>query len=106
MRDHLSLRGVYVESPHHNDGAHLEGGVPDDAMWKSRWRRLAAQSSSWYYTPPGKVGSWFTAVLSAEWQGVLDRKWNSKRPLIFAHVVLTKTMGAHKARDIRARIDR
>ena len=106
MRDHLSLRGVYVESPHHNDGAHLEGGVPDDAMWKSRWRRLAAQSSSWYSTPPSKVGRRITAVHSAEWRGVIDRKWNSKRPLVFAHVVLTKTLDACKAREIRARIDR
>ena len=35
-----------------------------------------------------------------------DRKWNSKRPLVFSHVVLTKTLGDHKAREIRARIDR
>ena len=36
---------------------------------------------------------------------MLDLKWNSERPLIFTHVVLTKTLGACKARDIRVRID-
>ena len=36
---------------------------------------------------------------------MLDRKWNSKRPLVFDHVVLTKTLGAHKAREIQERID-
>ena len=56
--------------------------------------------------PPGKVGRRFTAVMDAEWQGMLNWKWNSKRPLIFAHVVLTKTLGTRKARDIRANIDR
>ena len=37
---------------------------------------------------------------------MLDRKWNSEIPLVFAHVVLTKILGAHKAREIRARINR
>ena len=41
-----------------------------------------------------------------EWQGAIDRKWNSERPLVFAHLVLTKKIGARKAREIRARIDR
>ena len=36
---------------------------------------------------------------------MLDQKWNSERPLIFSHVVSTKTLGTHKAREIRARID-
>ena len=54
----------------------------------------------------GKVGRRFTAVLDAEWQGMLKRKWNPKRPLVFAHAVLTKTLGARKVREIRARIDR
>ena len=73
---------------------------------KKNWRQLAAQSASWYSTPPDKLGHRFTAVLATEWRGVLGRKWNSERPLVFAHVVLTKTLDACKAREIRARIDR
>ena len=38
-------------------------------------------------------------------QGVLDRNWNSERPLVFAHRVLTRTLSAHKTRDIRSRIN-
>ena len=105
-RAHLSLREVYGDFHQHNDGTHLAGGVPDDATWKSRWRRLAEQSASWYSAPPGKVGLRFTTVLAAEWRGVLGQKWNSKRPLVFAHVVLTKTLGACKSRETRARINR
>ena len=82
-----------------------QGGVLDKATWQIHWRRISAQSASWYSTPPGKVGRQFTAVLDAEWRGVLDRKWNSERPLVFSHVVLTKTQSARKAREILARIN-
>ena len=32
-------------------------------------------------------------------------KWNFKRPLVFAYMVLTRTLGAHKSREILARIN-
>ena len=38
---HLLLQGFYIEFPYHNDGLHLDKKVTDDAIWKSRWRRLA-----------------------------------------------------------------
>ena len=38
--------------------------------------------------------------------GVLNRSWNSERPLVFTHVVLTKTLGIRRDREIRARITR
>ena len=52
------------------------------------------------------MGRRFTAILAAEWSGVLNRSWNSERPLVFAHVVLTKTLGIRRAQEIRARITR
>ena len=105
-RAHLLLQGVYGDFPHHNDGSHLDGGIADNAAWKRCWRRLAAQSASWYATPSGAVGRRFTAILAVEWQGILGRSWNSKRPLVFAHVVLTNKLGVRRAREIRARITR
>ena len=36
---------------------------------------------------------------------MLDRKWNSEGPLVFAHVLLTRTLGTRKAREIWARVD-
>ena len=45
-------------------------------------------------------------ILAAECRGVLSRSWNSERPLVFAHVVLTKTLGVRRAREIRAWITR
>ena len=41
-----------------------------------------------------------------EWQGVLDRSWNSERPLIFSNLVLTKTLGVCREQEIRVRITR
>ena len=38
--------------------------------------------------------------------GVFNRSWNSERPLVFAHVVPTKTFGVRRAQEIRARITR
>ena len=67
--------------------------------------KLAVQYSRWYSTPPGNVGSQFTTVLAAEWLGVIGQKWNYERPHVFTHVVLTKTLSARKARDIRVRIN-
>ena len=103
---HLFFREVYGYSPHHNNGSHLDGGVTDDTIWQCCWRWLDAQSASWYATPTGVVGCCFTAILAVEWQGVIDRNWKSDRPLVFAHVILTKTLGIHRAREIRARITR
>ena len=100
------LQGVYKDVPYHNDRSHLDGGSADDAAWQRRWRRLAAQSESWYATPSGAVGSRFTEILAAEWRGVLARSWNSERPLVFAHIILTKMLGVRRAKEIQARITR
>ena len=99
-RAHVLLREVYGDSPHHNVRTHLTGRVPYDALWKKCWTKLAAQLSSWYSTPSGKAGCRFTKVLDAEWCEVIDHKWNSERPLVFPHVVLTRTLSARKARYI------
>ena len=105
-RAHLLLQEVYGDFPHHNDELHLDGGVEDNSIWKSCWRRLAVKSVSWYATPSGAVGHRFTTILAEEWQGVLNRSWNSERPLVFAHAVLTKTLGVRGSKEIRARITR
>ena len=52
------------------------------------------------------MGHRFTAILAAEWWEVLGRSWNSKRPLFFAHIVLTKTLGVCRAKETQARITR
>ena len=94
---HLLLKGVYGDLPHYNNGSHLDGGIMDNTAWQNCWRRLSAYSASWYATPSGAVGRHLTAILAAEWWGVLNRSWNSEIPPVFSHVVLTKTLGVCKA---------
>ena len=67
---------------------------------------MAAQFSSWYATPPVAVGSRFTSIMAVEWRGVLNRSYKSDRQLVFSHVVLTKTLGIRRAREISSRISR
>ena len=97
----MLLRGVYGDYLHHNDGLHLVGRIADNAIWKNHWHRIAVELASLYATPSGAVGCRFMSILPAEWLGVLRRTWNSKRPLVFDHVVLTKTVGVCRAREIR-----
>ena len=78
----------------------------DDAIWQRHSRRLAAQLASWYATPSGVVGRRFTAILTAEWRGVLSISWNSTRPFVFAHFVLTKMLGFRRDKEIHDRITR
>ena len=35
---HLLLQGVYRDFPHHNDRAHLDRGIMDNAVCQPRWR--------------------------------------------------------------------
>ena len=103
---HLLLQGVYGDFPHHNEWSHLDGGIADDIAWRRRWLRLDSHSSSWYATPSGAVGRRFMAILAAECRGIISRSWNSNRPLVFAHVIIMKTLGVCRAREIRAKITR
>ena len=106
VREHLLMKGVYVEYPHHINGSLLDRGVLYDAVWELQWRRLAPQLTSWYATPSGSVGSWFKTILDAEWQSVISRSWNSRRPLVLVHVFLTKTLVIRRSRGIRVRFNR
>ena len=56
--------------------------------------------------PSGAMGRRVTAILAEEWWGVLNRSWNSERPLVFANIILTNNLGVHRAQEIRARITR
>ena len=43
-------------------------------------------------------------LLATEFQGVLDQSCNSKIPVVFTHVVLTKTLGVFQAIDIQSHL--
>jgi hypothetical protein len=99
------LDAVFGDHPHHNDGRHLDGDIPQDLRWQRFWRRLAYISPTHYAAPKGRVGRRFVATLAREFKGVQARQWNSEHPLVFVSVVLQTTPGVKRARDIRQRLE-
>ena len=98
------LDSIYGDHVHDNDGTHLDGGIATDRLWQRRWTRMRQLSTTRYIVPKGAVGRRFLTILVDEFRGVRDRQWNSERPLIFATVVLQKTPGVRRAKDIRLRM--
>jgi hypothetical protein len=95
---------VYGDHPHSNDGCHLDGGISSDSVWQRRWKRMVQIAPTHYDAPKGKVGRRFIATLAREFQGIRSRSWNSERPLVFVSVILQKTPGVRRAKDIRRRL--
>ena len=101
----LLLDRIYGDHPHDNDGTHLDGGVPDDALWQHRFDQLSVRSPSHYSLPNGRVGKRFVRLLTEEFASVLTRDCNSEKPLVFVMVILQKDPMVRKARDIRRRLE-
>ena len=103
-RADLLLRRVYGDFSHDGDGCDLDRGIQGDQVWQSRWRRLAALTFPRNMVPQGKQGNAFLLELAAELDGVREGKWNSERPLVFFAVMLQRSPGVTRAKDIRAAI--
>jgi hypothetical protein len=101
--DKLLLK-VYGDYVHQNDGTHLDGGIADDKVWQKRWIDLAILPTQRYAAPKGAVGKRFVTLLATELAGIVQRKWNSERFLVFQSVILQKAKGVRGSGAIRARI--
>ena len=62
----IKLRSVYGNHVHRNDGTHLTGGIYDDALWQTRWRRISNLTLRFYDAPKGKAGQRFVILLTEE----------------------------------------
>jgi hypothetical protein len=100
----LLLDTVFGDHVHDNDGTHLDGGIANDAFWQCRWKRMAQLATTRYQVPKGKVGRRFLTILTHEFQGVRERRWNSEHPLVFVAVILQTTPGVRRSKDIRSRL--
>eukprot|EP00957_Ditylum_brightwellii_P179093 13643464-Ditylum_brightwellii.AAC.1 len=96
---------VYGDTVHLNDGAHLDGGVPDDKDWQQRWIQLTAVPSKHYDVPKGPVGRRFIEVYAKLMDGCIERLWNSEKFLVFPMVMLQRVKGTNNSHDIRRRIE-
>lgn len=98
------LLSVFGDTIHHNDGRHLHGSVPIaiDQMWQRRYASVVAGPQRLYYLPRGRVGKRFIKLLTAEWRGARERRWNSEKPLCFPAMMLNKLPGpSKKASEIK-----
>jgi hypothetical protein len=100
----LLLDKVYGDYVHQNSGQHLDGGIVDDEEWQNYWRRLIVYHSLTYDAPKGAVGKRFVEELAVIIQGIISRKWNAERFIIFQMVILQRARGVSGSGAIRARI--
>ena len=97
------LMEVYRVTIHLNDGRHLHGGI-DAALDDThvRWFDLVvAHPHKLYFPPRCKVEKRFVSMLAGLLRGVIDQRWNSEYPLIFAACILRRNHGTFKATQIK-----
>ena len=97
---------VHGNQPHHKNGTHLKGGIANSVFVHNCWHWLVKTLSIWYNTSLSAVRCHFMAILEEEWLGVINWRWNSNRPLIFDHIVFSKTIGVCRAQEICMQIRR
>ncbi len=100
------LVAVYGDSIHRNDGRHLDGGVANEKVWQRRYDWVVAHPHPMYNLPKGGLGHRVVLTLAKEFGGIRERKWNSKRALIFGACVLCKSPGVIRLCDIKRRVER
>lgn len=100
------LDEVFNDHVHANPGTHLSGGIPaaEDAKWQRWWVALTGHPQILYQLPRGNEGKDLVHQFVAELRGVRLRQWNAERPLVFLMVMLVKTKGVVRFRDVRRRI--
>ena len=70
------------------------------------WREIIALPPQRYDVLAGRVGRIFIDVLAEELEGVEERRWNSKRLIVFKAVILQRMTEVRRARDIRQQVER
>jgi hypothetical protein len=101
----IKMDAVYGNHVHSNDGTHLTGGIIDNYVWQDYWRRLTVFPETFYNIPKGPTGKRFLGMLTKELSGIIDRKWNSERFIVFSIDILQRQPLVVRARDIKKRLE-
>jgi hypothetical protein len=94
------MEQVYGDYIHQNPGTHLNGEIANDAIWQECWRQLISFPSHAYDVPSGAVGKRFVEKVTEELKGIVARKWNSERFLVFQVVVLQRNRDVKRSRNV------
>jgi hypothetical protein len=97
------LLGIFGNTIHLNDGTHLDGGIgaAEDATWQRLYNHVAACSLPLYTLLNGRWAHCFLTTLADLWIGVIQRRWNSERPLVFQAVILRPVRGITQFHDVK-----
>ena len=97
------LCSIYGDTIHQNDGTHLGGviSVPEDAKWQRLHLRIAACNLPLYDLPNGRWATRFLETMTNLWVGVVERGWNSERPLVFQTCILRRVRGISRFHDVK-----
>ena len=98
-RADIKLNRMFGDHPHDNNGTHLDGNIPDDCLWQRWWKWSSKLSTT--NVLQGHVGRRFMNTLANEFRGILDRTWNSERPLSYARLILQTTGSSTLAPSLR-----
>jgi hypothetical protein len=97
------LLGIFGNTIHLNDGTHLDNGIgaTEDAKWQRLYNRVATCSLPLYNLPNGRWAHRFLTTLTDLWVGVIQRRWNSERLLVFQVVILCRVRGITQFHDVK-----
>jgi hypothetical protein len=97
------LCSVYGNTIHQNDGIHLNGGIglTKDAKWQWLYLRVASGQLLLYDLSNGRWANRFLETLASLWIGVVERCWNSERPLVFQAIILHRVRGVDRFHDVK-----
>lgn len=100
----IKFEEAFGDYLHENPGTHLSGGIEDDKMWKDFWKILVSLPVSRYLLPSKSGGKPFIDQLSREVKGIIERKWNSEKMLVFCSVILQRAKDIKGSGPVRQRI--
>jgi hypothetical protein len=97
------LCSVYGDTIHQNDGTHLDDGigVTEDAKWQRLHLRVAACNLPLYDLPNGRCAHQYLETLMDLWVGVVERRRNSERTLVFQACILRRVRGISRFHDVK-----
>jgi hypothetical protein len=95
---------IYRDYLHANDGSHLDGGIIDDRVWQTYYKQLMVYQPSHYQLPKNTIGTRFLNFLSSLLDGIVSRRHNSEKMLVFIMVILQRKPSIKSNKEANAYI--